>query len=64
MTEHRIYLIGENGRIIGVDDSAHLIEADAIARAQSLKLEHAGVEVWRGADCIATYNRDLDPQPA
>lgn len=62
MTEHRIYLIGENGRIIGVDDSAHPTEEDAFARAKALISEHAGAEVWRGADCIAKFNRE--PQTA
>jgi len=61
MTEHRIYLIGESGRIVGVDDSAHLIEEDAFARAKALILNHIGAEVWRGADCIAKFSRDGEP---
>jgi len=60
MMEHRIYLLGENGRIIGVDDSAHVTEDEAIARANTLRLNHPGVEVWRGADCIAKFNRDAE----
>lgn len=64
MTEHRIYFIGENGRIVGVDDSAHLEEADAIARAQNLASQYPAIEVWRGADVVAKFNRDRDHQPA
>lgn len=64
MTEHRIYFIGENGRIVGVDDTAHMEEADALARAQSLANHHPAIEVWRGADVVAKFNRDHEKQTA
>ncbi|MET0181812.1 MAG: hypothetical protein ABW199_02885 [Caulobacterales bacterium] len=58
MTEHRIYFIGENGRIVGVDDSAYIEQEEAVNRAQSLTEKYASVEVWCGAECIATIKQE------
>lgn len=58
MTEHRIYLIGEHGRIVGVDDSAFLRQEDAVNRAKGLLDNHAAVEVWCGANVILSLKRE------
>ena len=53
MAEFRAYIVGPDGRFIGVHEIAAIDQNEAITKAISLLDGHA-VEVWKGDDFIGT----------
>jgi hypothetical protein len=60
MPDFRVYFIGEDGHIVGVEQLANVAEADALEKARQL-LDGHDIEVWEGERQVAVLSKKDGP---